>query len=234
MEETNYVTNDTTVSSTKYLEPDGSPEEKDHTVAEVAASSPASIRAAYKRTTYLDKIKLWRSRDVSRPNRLIGMATRPLLFFKYPIVVYAGFSYGAGVIWFNVLINTASPYLGAAPYNFTAAQVGLSYIAVLLGTLLAFPLCGTLGDRFCLIMARRAKGIAEPEHRLWLNLLPLVLIPFSLILWGVGSAHGIPDGFFVFFYFFTQAYFFHHTGFFVYHGYFGTLVHLNSTFLEVS
>lgn len=40
-------------------------------------------------------------------------------------------------------------------------------------------------------MARRNKGVLEPEHRLWLFLPSLLLVPFGLILWGVGSAHAI-------------------------------------------
>ena len=31
----------------------------------------------------------------------------------------------------------------------------------------------------------------EAEHRLWMFSVSLVLIPGSLILWGVGAAHGI-------------------------------------------
>jgi len=40
-------------------------------------------------------------------------------------------------------------------------------------------------------MARRNKGVLEPEHRLWLFLPSLLLVPFGLILWGVGAAHAI-------------------------------------------
>lgn len=40
-------------------------------------------------------------------------------------------------------------------------------------------------------MARRNKGIAEPEHRLWLFALSTLVLPSSLILWGVGAAHEV-------------------------------------------
>ena len=40
-------------------------------------------------------------------------------------------------------------------------------------------------------MARWNKGIVEPEHRLWMFKLPLILIPGSLILWVVGAAHHV-------------------------------------------
>ena len=40
-------------------------------------------------------------------------------------------------------------------------------------------------------MARRNQGIMEPESRLWLYSLSVILTPAGLILWGVGAAHGI-------------------------------------------
>lgn len=155
------------------------------------SSQTSATSHSYPRRSYLDKLKLWRTENLKKPNHLLGMVVRPLIFFTYPVVFFSGFSYGAGIIWFNVLINTISPYLTAAPYNFSTSLAGLSYLSVLLGTIVAFPLCGLLGDRFCLWLARRNNGISEPEHRLWLNLIPLVLVPFCLILWGVGSEHGI-------------------------------------------
>lgn len=50
---------------------------------------------------------------------------------------------------------------------------------------------GRLGDKFLLWKARRNKGVMEAEHRLWLYLLLMVIIPAGLILWGVGAAHGV-------------------------------------------
>lgn len=40
-------------------------------------------------------------------------------------------------------------------------------------------------------LARRNKGIYEPEQRLWGFLLPTIVLPASLLLWGVGAAHEI-------------------------------------------
>lgn len=40
-------------------------------------------------------------------------------------------------------------------------------------------------------LARKNKGVLEPEQRLWLFSLSAILIPGSLILWGVGAAHGV-------------------------------------------
>ena len=50
---------------------------------------------------------------------------------------------------------------------------------------------GRIADWLVLKLARRNKGIMEPEQRLWLFALSLILIPGGLILWGVGAAHDV-------------------------------------------
>ncbi len=50
---------------------------------------------------------------------------------------------------------------------------------------------GVFSDRFVIRLARKNNGISEPEHRLWLFSISTIVIPSSLILWGVGAAHGV-------------------------------------------
>ena len=50
---------------------------------------------------------------------------------------------------------------------------------------------GVFSDRFIIRLARKNNGISEPEHRLWLFPISTIVIPPSLILWGVGAAHGV-------------------------------------------
>ena len=147
--------------------------------------------ATYKPKTYMDKIKLWQSADAQKPIQLKGMVTRPLIFLTFPVILYAGFSYGSNLLWFNVLNATASLILGGVPYNFPAWAVGLSYVSPLIGVAIGSIYTGWIGDRIVLELARRNRGILEAEHRLWLFLPSLLLIPFGLILWGVGAAHAI-------------------------------------------
>ena len=50
---------------------------------------------------------------------------------------------------------------------------------------------GRGGDWLMLKLARRNGGIMEPESRLWLFSLSIILVPGGLILWGVGAAHNV-------------------------------------------
>ncbi|TVY71170.1 putative MFS-type transporter [Lachnellula suecica] len=73
-------------------------------------ATPGTVH--YKPKTYHQKLSLL---DKKRPFHLFRMMIRPLLFFSLPSVVYAGFSYGSNLVWFNVLNGTASLILSAPP-----------------------------------------------------------------------------------------------------------------------
>jgi hypothetical protein len=57
------------------------------------------------------------------------MAKHSLYLISWPVVFYAGFSYGSYLIRFNVLNAIVSLLLSSLPYNFSAAMVDLSYLA---------------------------------------------------------------------------------------------------------
>lgn len=202
MEETNYSrpaivgrevedAQDTASSQSNPGRPDEKQVPADVDVEPVTTISPRSTPSDHPRKSLIDKIKLFRTADLKKPNRLAGMALRPLIFLTFPVIFYAGFSYGSNLVWFNVLNGTASLVLGGPPYDFAASMVGLSYVSPLLGVAVGSVYTGPIGDRIVLWMARCNKGILEPEHRLWLFAPSLLLIPGGLLLWGVGAANSV-------------------------------------------
>lgn len=86
---------------------------------------------------YPQKLKLFDSKLLDRPNRLKGMVLRPLIFLTFPVIFYSGFSYGSNLVWFNVLNGTASLILSGKSYGFSSSMVGLSYVSPLLGASLS-------------------------------------------------------------------------------------------------
>ena len=138
--------------------------------------------------TFMQKLSL---RDKPRPQLMHVRILQQLRFVAWPNVFYAGFAYGSTLIWFNVLNATASIVFSAPPYNFSAGIVGVTYVACLIGVFIGSLFCGRLSDWLALKLARRNHGIFEPEYRLWLFAASSILIPFALILWGVGASHGI-------------------------------------------
>lgn len=142
----------------------------------------------YKPKTYRQKLALW---DKPRTFVMHWRAWQILKLLSWPVIFYAGFSYGTYLVWFNIINATASLILGGEPYNFTPAIVGLSYIACILGVTVASVFTGVFSDWFVIRLARRNGGVFEPEHRLWLFAAATIILPGGSILWGVGAAHGI-------------------------------------------
>jgi hypothetical protein len=122
MEETNFNRYAATTPPTTSGE--NTPVETKDTGASTAIEDPqpTSLTTPRKRKTYLDKLKLIQVSDLHKPNQLKGMMTRPLIFATFPVIFYAGFSYGSNLVWFNVLNATASLILGET-YNFSASMV---------------------------------------------------------------------------------------------------------------
>ena len=89
-----------------------------------------------KRKSLYDKLKIFDKQELQYPNRLKDMVLRPLIFFSFPVIFYAGFSYGSSLIWFNVLNGTASLILSGTPYEFSSSIVGLAYFSPFIGMVL--------------------------------------------------------------------------------------------------
>lgn len=121
-------------------------------------------------------VKVWR-----------GLAI--LVFF--PNIVWAGFLYGLNLAWYNIMNGTMSSILGGPPYSFAAAMVGVAYISPFLAGAVASLWSGWVADVLAIRLARRNRGIREPEHRLWVLLVSGLLSTGGLLLWGVGASRGI-------------------------------------------
>ncbi|KAL1404956.1 hypothetical protein Q8F55_008568 [Vanrija albida] len=139
--------------------------------------------------SFVQKLALYRQMYTDIPT-LYAQIYRPLIFLRYPVVVWSGFLYGASVMWYNVLNATAS-VLFTEVYGFSPSGVGLTYLGPTIGATLAGLLSGWAADVWLLRQARRKGGVREPEDRLWLVAFITVLFPAGLILWGVGAAKQI-------------------------------------------
>lgn len=182
MEETNYDR-----GSSGILDRTPSPLDDD-TGVKNATVLTNTIDSNRPKKSYLQKLSF---KDRPRRNLMLYRNLQQLRFVAWPNVFYAGFAYGSNLIWFNVLNATASIIYSAPPYNFKPAIVGLTYIACLLGVVAGSIFTGRVSDWWILHRARKNGGIYEPEQRLWLFAPSSIIIPFGLILWGIGASHHV-------------------------------------------
>ncbi|PWY72456.1 MFS transporter [Aspergillus sclerotioniger CBS 115572] len=191
LEETNYVREKSGAAPMTPMDSSRTSEQGEkekHPSADVTPGD-AECGVMYKKKTYLQKLSLI---GPSLPrNNMFRRLYQTLYYLSWPVVFYAGFSYGSYLIWFNVLNGTASVILGGAPYNFSSAMVGLSYVSCIVGVVLAFLFTGRFSDWLTIRLARRNNGVMEAEQRLWPFAVCLFIVPASLLLWGVGAAHQV-------------------------------------------
>ncbi|KAH8807273.1 serine/threonine kinase 16 [Xylogone sp. PMI_703] len=141
-----------------------------------------------KTKSFLQRMSL---RDKKRSFTVHIKIWRIFWLLTFPVISYSGFICGCGLIWYNVINATTSLVLSSPPYNFSSSIVGVSYFACILGVILALPFVGFMGDYIIVRMARHRGGIWKAEYRLWLFIGPVFILPFSLLLWGLGAAHKV-------------------------------------------
>lgn len=79
--------------------------------------------------------------------------------------------------WQTVQATAISTYLLDAPYEFNSTQIGLMNLAPFIGNTLGSLICGPLSDWLILRLAKRNKGVYEPEMRIWIF---VPFIPFQI------------------------------------------------------
>ncbi|KAK1534984.1 major facilitator superfamily transporter [Colletotrichum costaricense] len=142
----------------------------------------------YPRKTYIQKLSI---KDKARPNRMLDIALGGLRGFTYPSVVYAGLMYGANNLVWSGVQNATAGTVYTTMYGFSTAGVAAAYAGGLLGTMVGGYYCGKVGRLLTIRLARRNNGISESEHSLWLFSASMFLVPFSMLLYGLGVTYHI-------------------------------------------
>lgn len=91
----------------------------------------------YAKKSHLARLKPFEMINLRNKNQLPQLMGRPFYLMTFPIIVFAGFLYGSNIVWLSLLNATESMVLSNNPYNMTTSQVGLTFIAPLVGTTLA-------------------------------------------------------------------------------------------------
>ncbi|KAI8671278.1 MFS domain-containing protein [Fusarium keratoplasticum] len=119
---------------------------------------------------------------------LLKMFLRPFGLIILPPVLWAALIQ-AVTIGFLVAVSSNVDTAFEGTYDFDSYQVGLCFIAAIIGSLVGIPAGGHLGDLVADYFTKRNGGIREPEMRLPVMALSLVTTPLSLTLYGVGIHH---------------------------------------------
>ncbi|KAJ5692958.1 hypothetical protein N7462_002381 [Penicillium macrosclerotiorum] len=106
----------------------------------------------------------------------------PLLII--PGILIASIMYGV-VLGGIVAVSTLSPDLFMPPpYLFSSADLGLFTFSSFVGVVIAWPIAGPLTDLLSRILRKRNGNVHKPEHRLPALILPFLVCPIGLIVFG--------------------------------------------------
>lgn len=88
------------------------------------------------------------------------------------------------------MVNVYSIYFTLPPYNFTSDGIGLLNLAPFVGGVIGSVYSGLVVDKSIIWLSHRNGGIFEPEMRLWSALPGVVLMPLSILMFGLATAAG--------------------------------------------
>ncbi|KIX08667.1 uncharacterized protein Z518_03324 [Rhinocladiella mackenziei CBS 650.93] len=133
--------------------------------------------------TYFQRLAIFSGTYTSESLWKLFWRPVPLLFL--PPVFWATLAMSVVVGAFVAISsNFASSF--ALNYGWVSWQSGLSFVAVLLGSLVGIMGGGWLSDACADWLTKRNKGVREPEMRLPTLTLSMILGPLGLVLYGVG------------------------------------------------
>lgn len=121
--------------------------------------------------TFMEKLRPYRR--IESQDNLLKIIVRPIPLLLFPQVLYA-FVTELSLGWLSVLYGILAFIFGSPPYNLSVAHLGtMSGIGGLIATVLSFAIA-PLSDWLCKYLARRNKGIYEPEVKSPLKFLTTV------------------------------------------------------------
>ncbi|KAL1862113.1 hypothetical protein Plec18170_000937 [Paecilomyces lecythidis] len=146
--------------------------------AETNTSSSVELKHSY-----WHELKIFHGRVSDDP--FWKVLIRPLMMLVFPQVIFSFFAYGLTTSWLVVVGGVLAQLFTVAPYNFSVSGVGLVAIAPLIGAIIGAFISGPAADFVAKAMSRRNNGIYEPEFRLVIIIVTLLLGGMSFFGFGM-------------------------------------------------
>ncbi|KAJ5259609.1 hypothetical protein N7478_012590 [Penicillium angulare] len=112
----------------------------------------------------------------------------PFSLVKCPRVLVAAFALAITFCYGNIALIVEMPIAFGKRFNFNAQQIGLQFIAIVIGCVLGEQVSGPGSDWF-LRRVRQIKGYYHPADRLWFTYIAFSTVISGLLTWGYQLQH---------------------------------------------
>lgn len=155
-----------------------------------SSSSESADETVYPKKTFMQRLALFNPKQC-RKNIFLPSVYRPLvILFKFPTVAFGGVIIASSLSWFSVMTATVADVYGNT-YGMSNIGLSLMYLGPFVGSIFVFWVGGQCSDWICLKLARRNKGLREPEYRLFVGLTGIILNPLGMWLYGMCAARNV-------------------------------------------
>ncbi|KAI2470678.1 MFS general substrate transporter [Annulohypoxylon bovei var. microspora] len=139
-------------------------------------------RPTFHHKTYAQSLNPWSG--VAKGPSYLSLMLRPIPLLVYPACFFATLAYSLALAP-TVMVNTvSSTVLIPPPYNFSVGSVGLINIPGLIGQASGAIIGGICIDKWASYCAKRNNGVFVPETRLFLFIVPTIIVFIGIVLFG--------------------------------------------------
>ncbi|KAJ5657810.1 uncharacterized protein N7484_001459 [Penicillium longicatenatum] len=114
----------------------------------------------------------------------------PFSLAKYPRVLIPACAHAITFCYANIALIVEMPIAFGEKFHFDAQQIGLQFIAIVIGCVLGEQVSGPISDWF-LKTVRQRKGHSCPADRLWLSYIAFATVFAGLLSWGFQLQHAM-------------------------------------------
>lgn len=152
----------------------------------------ANTEQTMTRKTYIQRMSLTKASSFSINTYMQHMWRPFVLLFRIPAVAFVAIEYSFIMCWVAILATTQPVLFAQPPYFFSAIGVGNINVAPFIGALVGSIYGGPVNDYYVVFVARRRSGIYDPETRLHMLAMSMILTPLGLWLYGISISRVIP------------------------------------------
>lgn len=94
---------------------------------------------------------------------------QPLLLARHLFILIPACAYSMNFLFGSIMVTVELPELFQEKFGLDAAQLGLQFLAVIIGSVIGEQLGGYLSDMWMNRPSRKSNSVRAPEYRLWLS-----------------------------------------------------------------